>query len=599
MSSAVNTLPCGGLGNTADGCTEIFPRAPPGLLCQKCQKIKAATTIALQTLKSCQDCGVCGSMIENKLCGTCRRKALEDHGEEDADAAAAKLQRHDRIQRSLGRPLQNVSNMHQTGAATSLQELETLRTASQKGNWTIFVTPRRGKSLDGQMGNATFIMPGVTPMQVALQRVVEHFDLHDDCSLRFAGNISMDLETEDMTIQEVYTSYQKRPDRGLVVNETKKHKLPKGSSMIWELAINENRYNKRLQRLFGETESVLGTKRKSTLDSSAAPKRSRAGQILTSSFSGEDDDYSVLHKAPPPARTVSFTIIRCKPDGHQGRQTLFEDLDPKAPTCTLKLTGKIEENPLILSIGDRGKSKDVFKLFIENDNQVYVAKRFFDVGKGRGIIPRKTNRSLLSRDLIRIGRMRWFYREFEALAADKGFNELSTVTITEAFMILIQPEPNEDTAIAATVFEAEELEDALLVEPFRTSSVVTKFSGTLGSSVATDKLTSTVLAFSHFVLENTACLLAFADLQGSRHQGSLVLFDPMTHTIGGKSGLGDHGPKGIRDTIDNHSCNAFCKALDLVPMEVLVNSLQARIQEYDKATKEALVEHGDDSDSSG
>lgn len=81
-------------------------------------------------------------------------------------------------------------------------------------------------------------------------------------------------------------------------------------------------------------------------------------------------------------------------------------------------------------------------------------------------------------------------------------------------MILVQPEPNEDAAFEAAAFEAEELEDAHLVEPFRTSSVVTKFSGTLGSSVATDKLTSTVLAFSHFVLENTACLLAFADLQG-------------------------------------------------------------------------------------
>lgn len=96
MSQALNNIPCGGIGNTADGCTEIFPRAPPGLLCQKCQKVKAAGTVAQQvelkkarnsplhpcgpsnssppqSLKSCQDCGVCGSMIENKLCGTCRR----------------------------------------------------------------------------------------------------------------------------------------------------------------------------------------------------------------------------------------------------------------------------------------------------------------------------------------------------------------------------------------------------------------------------------------------------------------------------------------------------------------------------------------------
>ncbi|KAJ6567493.1 kinase-like domain-containing protein, partial [Mycena sp. CBHHK59/15] len=104
-----------------------------------------------------------------------------------------------------------------------------------------------------------------------------------------------------------------------------------------------------------------------------------------------------------------------------------------------------------------------------------------------------------------------------------------------------------------------------LVEPLRTSSVVTKFTGTLGSSAATDKLTSTVLAFSHFVLETTACLMSFADLQGVflSFLCSMVLFDPMTHTIGGKSGLGDHGSKGIKDTIDSHHCNAFCNALEL------------------------------------
>ncbi|KAJ7302851.1 hypothetical protein DFH08DRAFT_826177, partial [Mycena albidolilacea] len=149
MSAAFNTIPCGGIGNIEDGCTEIFPRSPPGVLCQKCKKIKAAATPALQaelrqTLKSCQDCGICGSMIENKMCGTCRRKDMEEHGEEDADAAAGKQRRYDRLHRSIGgpKPLQNVSN-HQLGLATPLPELETLKSASQKGNWTIFVTPRR------------------------------------------------------------------------------------------------------------------------------------------------------------------------------------------------------------------------------------------------------------------------------------------------------------------------------------------------------------------------------------------------------------------------------------------------------------------------
>ncbi|KAJ7174850.1 kinase-like domain-containing protein [Mycena filopes] len=136
---------------------------------------------------------------------------------------------------------------------------------------------------------------------------------------------------------------------------------------------------------------------------------------------------------------------------------------------------------------------------------------------------------------------------------------------------------------------------AYLVEPLR-SSVVQKYTGTFGASTAKDKLTSTILAFSHFVMEDTACLLAVADLQGhsfhflsscyvlillpgSRHNGFLVLFDPMTHTIGGNSGAGDHGSKGIRETIESHTCNLLCQGLELSPVSVLLHTLDERIKE--------------------
>ena len=90
-----------------------------------------------------------------------------------------------------------------------------------------------------------------------------------------------------------------------------------------------------------------------------------------------------------------------------------------------------------------------------------------------------------------------------------------------------------------------------LVEPMRLSTTVFKFSGTLGSSHGRDQRTATVTAFTHFVMEDTACQYLFADIQGaydsyhcaaaliiisgSNDKGSigqtaLVLFDPMTHT---------------------------------------------------------------------
>ncbi|KAJ7811342.1 hypothetical protein B0H14DRAFT_3479795 [Mycena olivaceomarginata] len=60
----------------------------------------------------------------------------------------------------------------------------------------------------------------------------------------------------------------------------------------------------------------------------------------------------------------------------------------------------------------------------------------------------------------------------------------------------------------------------------------------------------------------------------------------MTHTIKGTSGTGDYGPKGIRDTIDAHACNIFCKALEL---SSLLMALEDRIMK-EKGTS-ALVSH--------
>ncbi|KAL0955299.1 hypothetical protein HGRIS_004188 [Hohenbuehelia grisea] len=106
-----------------------------------------------------------------------------------------------------------------------------------------------------------------------------------------------------------------------------------------------------------------------------------------------------------------------------------------------------------------------------------------------------------------------------------------------------------------------------LVEPKRPMSV-TKFSGTLvHNSRRKDTCSQTVLAFAHFVFGFSKQTLVFADLQGTHSQvkgrDGLVLFDVMTHTIDGNSGMGDFGKKGIQTFVDQHVCNSICKALGL------------------------------------
>ena len=45
-----------------------------------------------------------------------------------------------------------------------------------------------------------------------------------------------------------------------------------------------------------------------------------------------------------------------------------------------------------------------------------------------------------------------------------------------------------------------------------------------------------------------------------------------------KSGLGDHGPKGIQDFISSHVCNYICHGLELELLEVLNDTLDSVLQ---------------------
>ncbi|KAJ7477359.1 hypothetical protein FB451DRAFT_1454064 [Mycena latifolia] len=596
MSTATNIIPCGGADNVDEGCQEIFPRATPGSLCQKCKKIKAGATAAIQEelMKTLKSCGICGPTITNAVCGTCRRKdALEAGGEDPL--LAGKQQRLEKIHKSIGMsgrpsPLHDVSNKP-FELSTSISELETLKSASQKGNWTIFITPRR-KVVDKSMGNVTKILPGSTSMEDALAKIIEQFNLEwiqmpdhvldlqaRDCSLRFSGNIALDGQAMNMTIQDLYTFYQRRPDRHLVVDT--KLKLPKGTSMSFELAINDSRYKARLDALNKADEdmdSVMGNgkKRKSSELGSNAGKRAKTGgsesAVLTSTFCN-DDDLSALSK--PETYTIQFETVTCEPQGTDGRQGLCKDHDMK--------TGQIEVNQLILSARDRGRPKDVYKFSIDGDKQAYVAKKLVDIGQGKGVgINPSDARTLLGHDLVRLTRLATFRDEFFEYARAKGINELADFEISEGFIILVLVSNDPDARD----------EEPYLVEPLRTSSVVTKFTGTFGSTQDRDKVSATILAFAHFVLQQTACRLAMVDLQGSYHTvnrvRNLVLFDPMTHTIDGKSGTGDHGPEGIRDTIDSHTCNRLCNALGLPSADILIKTLDAHITEHRAAAADSL-----------
>ncbi|KAJ7853224.1 kinase-like domain-containing protein, partial [Mycena leptocephala] len=107
-----------------------------------------------------------------------------------------------------------------------------------------------------------------------------------------------------------------------------------------------------------------------------------------------------------------------------------------------------------------------------------------------------------------------------------------------------------------------------LVEGKRVSAVIS-FTSTLDHKArgAEDSQSDTGHTFAHFAFQYSEGSLVFADLQGTpgpvRGNNGLILFDPMTHTLDGGSGLGDFGMEGIESFVNGHECNRLCEQLHL------------------------------------
>ncbi|KAJ6580234.1 kinase-like domain-containing protein, partial [Mycena sp. CBHHK59/15] len=107
-----------------------------------------------------------------------------------------------------------------------------------------------------------------------------------------------------------------------------------------------------------------------------------------------------------------------------------------------------------------------------------------------------------------------------------------------------------------------------LFEP-RRSSTVKHWSGTNDYPAwHQSKLGNTLGAFTHWAYLFSQESIVLADLQTAaaidkNGEGIQVLFDVMTHTLDGSSGVGDHGEPGIKTFLEKHECVNRCKYLRL------------------------------------
>ncbi|KAJ7893121.1 hypothetical protein B0H14DRAFT_3675782 [Mycena olivaceomarginata] len=443
----LNKEPCGTLND--DGCLQIFPYfdGPSVSLCMKCKKFQNAETEEQRTRirQSCEGCGLCSSQLAEPFCGRCKRRDREAKGLPDphADAAAARL---NLLQKRMGNP-------------NPPSELEAIRTAKSGGHFTVHVFYTTKGVVNKNIGNHSFNLPMDMHLDDVLARAVAHADLEwtadsahplslnvKDCSLRFKGNMSIEPEALSGTLRGLYNFYIGRPDKIHVI-ANKRLGLAKGTYLAFECSINVQRnilwlmsvkYNQRVVELkarYAEDDdggSLVSNKRRSNDSSSGEPtKRRRGTGTLSSNVRFANNLGALGYGAPPlaPAKCVEVTFK------HFAATVTEEQADMSE--ISAEQEGRIEVNPLILSISDRGKSKNVYK------DKMFAAKKFFDTSNkpnadGTVVVSKRDNDVGLAHDLYRLVRMQMFRSKYMERAAIMNFGEISNFEVSSVFLITIQ-----------------------------------------------------------------------------------------------------------------------------------------------------------------
>ncbi|KAJ7092527.1 kinase-like domain-containing protein [Mycena crocata] len=232
----------------------------------------------------------------------------------------------------------------------------------------------------------------------------------------------------------------------------------------------------------------------------------------------------------------------------------------------LVITGDIVRGQIFDKPFASGTMKNAFDLILPNGEQ-YVAKCFFKLtdSESESTVSVEENRVEVEGEISRIAMGKWFLDAFYRFCKSK--KEISVdnnIMFTDAFLAEEVDRPSTASGVPLITED-----DGLtwLVEQKRPTNVI-KFTGTLIHHIhRRDLRSATISAFSHFVYGFSKHSLVVADLQGTpclvKGKEALVLFDLMTHTQDGESGIGDFGPRGINSFVEGHNCTDLCRLLNL------------------------------------
>ncbi|KAJ7921281.1 kinase-like domain-containing protein [Mycena leptocephala] len=396
----------------------------------------------------------------------------------------------------------------------------------------------------------------------------------DATSFRWPVDRLLEPGTSTMTLGEFYTYYSTPTNAPIYLHEVPKKwkhflKHAKTSPFIClELYIDYDAWKQakesveNMNSVSDMTSSAVVTRKRSRTDSSKDLTSDKQKQIcssvsavsLRSEFSlSKRSGRAVVQKQSD----ITYRKITCITATSTGQPQLVD-------------TGDIYRGHIFDTPFSSGSMKHAFDLILTTGEQ-YVAKRFFkltaaDSDLFESEVSVEANRVEVEGEITRLAIGTWFLNGFYRLCKSHGDVSVDTnIAFADAFLAIEVDRPSTASGVAQITDTEEGL--TWLVERKRPTTVI-KFSGTLvHRSHRRDLRSATISAFAHFVFGYSKGTLVVADLQGTpclvRNNDGLILFDLMTHTKDGDSGIGDFGEKGIKSFIDDHQCTDLCRALTL------------------------------------
>ncbi|KAI0310202.1 kinase-like domain-containing protein [Amylostereum chailletii] len=406
--------------------------------------------------------------------------------------------------------------------------------------------------------------------------------LRQDVSLRLRNNKEPLPNSAYGTLADFYRAHTVGQGKDVYVGKAPKSNgiQIKGPFIPIELFIDKDMYIERVDGSEGNTNissartKITGStsRKRAAYDGMPPPdvipnKRGRvvgaSGGIPKSSFNGLSKASAAVDSVTSVQLTLATVII----DDTTG------EIDVTWPEG--QLTSQMQAQIGTVKM-DSGQTKNVYKLIM--DGKVFVAKRFFNVGNGPNNVQPSENYQNLHQEIWRAKLGQWFLDRFYAQAELKAVEVDKDLCFTETHFAREVPSNNGGYSIASGIdadviasdIEPEKAGAYWLIEP-RRPRVVRKWTGTLNHSDRNLQglLGMTISAFSHFVFEDSGYGVVIADIQtttaivGNHIKAYNVIFDVMTHTPDGDSGVGDHGQGGINAFLAQHTCNTKCENLGL------------------------------------